>query len=97
MKNFKAIISLALVTSLHDHAQLNPIQLGSASNVFTVYRENQNQVYADNETGLVAFIHRQDIFTHGGTTFDNGRLRFDISFDKGLSFQRFYQGKGFVD
>ncbi len=65
---------------------VNPVQLGSASNAFTILRTSQNQVYANDSLGMVGFIHRQDIALHGGTTTDNGRYRYDLSLDKGLTF-----------
>ena len=65
---------------------VNPIELGRASNAYTVLRSEQNQVYADNTTGTVAFVHRQDVTVWGGGTAANGRLRYDISVDGGNTF-----------
>lgn len=63
-----------------------PIQLGRASNIFSILRPEQNQVYADNDLGVVAFIHRQDVTIWGGGSAENGKLRFDLSADGGATF-----------
>lgn len=62
---------------------IQAIQLGSASNVFTVLRSSSNAVSVIDSLGIVAFIHRQDVATHGG---DNGSLRYDYSLDGGNTF-----------
>ncbi|MCB9285097.1 MAG: T9SS type A sorting domain-containing protein [Lewinellaceae bacterium] len=64
-------------------AQVNPVELGKASNAFTILNPNQNQVHANNDLNMVAFIHRQDIQTLGG---ESGYLRYDLSTDGGNSF-----------
>lgn len=63
-----------------------PVQLGRASNIFSILRPEQNQVYADNDLGVVAFIHRQDVTIWGGGSAESGKLRFDLSVDGGGSF-----------
>ena len=63
-----------------------PVQLGRASNIFSVLRGEQNQVYADNDLGVVAFIHRHDVTVWGGGSAENGKMRFDVSVDGGVSF-----------
>ncbi len=63
-----------------------PIQLGRASNIFSILRPEQNQVYADNGIGVVAFIHRQDVTVWGGGSAESGKLRFDLSTDGGATF-----------
>ena len=67
-------------------AAVNPVQLGTSSNSFTILRAEQNQVAVDNESGAVAFIHRTDISVWGGLNTDNGRYRYDLSIDQGSSF-----------
>ena len=63
-----------------------PVQIGRSSNVFSSIRNHQNQVYANDSTGLVAFIHRQDITIWGGGAQQNGMLRYDFSVDRGVTF-----------
>lgn len=67
-------------------AQLSPVQLGRASNAFTILRTEQNQVLADQNSNSVAFIHRQDVTVWGGGTAANGQLRYDLSTNGGTSF-----------
>lgn len=64
----------------------SPVQLGSASNIYTCLRVQQNQVYVDNDLDLVAFIHRQNVNVWGGGNAANGMLRVDVSVDGGNSF-----------
>ena len=71
---------------LDGHAQINTVELGRASNVYTALRTEQNQVYANDASGTVAFIHRQDVTIWGGGSAASGRLRYDISTDGGASF-----------
>ncbi|MFT5778125.1 MAG: hypothetical protein ACI837_001081, partial [Crocinitomicaceae bacterium] len=68
------------------HSQVTPVQLGRASNAFTITRSSQNQVVADDTSGLVAFIHRQDVTIWGGGGAESGKLRYDISTNGGLTF-----------
>lgn len=67
-------------------AAVNPIQLGRASNVYSILRSEQNQVYANDDLDMVAFIHRQDVTIHGGGTSENGKYRYDLSINNGASF-----------
>lgn len=64
-------------------AAVNPVGIGQSSNVFTCVTTVQNQVWADNSLDMVAFIHRSDVGTWGGSS---GHLRFDLSIDGGNSF-----------
>lgn len=59
--------------------------LGRASNVFTILRTEQNQVYANDTMDMVAFIHRQDVTIWGGGTTNNGKLRYDVSINRGAN------------
>lgn len=67
-------------------ATVTPLQLGRASNVYTFIRTQQNQVHADNDLGIVAFIHRQDVTIFGGGPAQSGKYRYDLSFDHGATF-----------
>jgi Secretion system C-terminal sorting domain len=64
-------------------AAVNPVALGQAANVFTTVTTEQNQVWADDALGLVAFIHRSDPGVWGGSS---GNLRYDVSVDGGATF-----------
>ena len=68
------------------YAQVNPVKLGSASNIWTAAYPDRNQVVVDQATNTIMFLHRQDITVHGGTTADNGLLRYDVSHDGGMTF-----------
>jgi hypothetical protein len=60
-----------------------PIQMGRASNIYSILRPEQNQVYADNDLGVVGFVHRHDVTVWGGGGAESGKLRFDVSVDGG--------------
>lgn len=62
---------------------VSPVLLGTASNVFTILRPEQNQIIAIDSLDLVAFIHRNDINVYGGSS---GNLRYDVSLDGGQTF-----------
>ncbi len=86
-KQLQFIFSLLFIaSSFLTLAQVNPIQLGRSSNAFTCFRTGQNQVYADDASKLVIFVHRQDISIWGGGTADNSKLRYDLSTNGGASF-----------
>jgi hypothetical protein len=63
-------------------ASVNSIALGSASNVFTILRTEQNQVVAVDSLDLVMFFHRNDANNFGGSS---GNLRYDFSIDGGAT------------
>ncbi|MFK7933994.1 MAG: T9SS type A sorting domain-containing protein [Saprospiraceae bacterium] len=65
---------------------VNPIPMGRASNIYTIINPNQNQVYADPVTGIVVFIHQHDVTIWGGGSPENGKFRYDISTDGGITF-----------
>jgi hypothetical protein len=75
-----------LLTSSFCFSQVTPVELGRASNIFSILRPEQNQVYASDSLDLVAFIHRQDVSIHGGGTAESGKLRYDLSTDGGATF-----------
>lgn len=85
MRRIAAVFSL-LCCALLSKAQLTPIPMGSASNVYTILLDEQNQVAASDDLNSVVFIHRQDTSAFGGTTADNGRMRYDLSTDGGITF-----------
>ncbi len=60
--------------------------MGSASNVYSWIRPEQNQIWTDNELDLVVAIHRQDYSIWGGGNTGNGKFRYDISTNNGNSF-----------
>ena len=64
-------------------AAVSPVLLGTASNVFTILRQEQNQVFADDAMDLVGFIHRNNAGLYGG---NSGHMRYDISIDGGVTF-----------
>ena len=74
------------VSSGKTTGSVSPILLGRASNAFTIMRQEQNQVYANDSLDMVAFIHRQDVTIYGGGTTANGKLRYDLSLDAGATF-----------
>ncbi len=90
MKTNLLTIGLIIVLILTDLtiiiAQVSPVPMGRASNIFTIIRTEQNQVYANDDLDMVAFIHRQDVTIWGGGDANNGRLRYDISIDGGATF-----------
>ncbi len=77
---------ISLIFCLPLQAQLAPVQLGRASNVYTILREAQNQVYANDAIDLVAFIHRQDSTIWGGANDASGIFRYDLSINGGKTF-----------
>ena len=62
------------------------VELGRSSNAFTILRMEQNQVVANDDLGLVGFIHRHDVTIYGGGSAENGKYRYDLSTDGGGSF-----------
>jgi Neuraminidase (sialidase) len=64
-------------------AAVSPVALGSAGNAFTCLRTEQTQIYANNETNLVHFMHRNNQNVYGGSS---GNLRYDVSIDGGVTF-----------
>lgn len=65
---------------------VSPVQMGRASNAYTILRGEQNQVVADDGLGLVSFIHRHDVTIWGGGGTENGKFRYDVSIDGGATF-----------
>ena len=65
---------------------VSPVELGRASNAFTILRTEQNQVYANDSLDMVSFIHRHDVTIYGGGSAQNGKYRYDISTDGGATF-----------
>lgn len=64
-------------------AAVAPVALGTAGNVLGSILNDCNQVVADDSTGLVMFIHRNNQTIFGGST---GLLRYDVSIDGGATF-----------
>lgn len=63
-----------------------PRQMGRASNIYSILRGEQNQVWANDSLNMVAFIHRHDVTIWGGGGAESGKLRFDLSIDGGSTF-----------
>lgn len=81
------LISLVLlVSSQFAFGQVSPIQLGRASDIWTITQPSQNQIYADNQTNTILFIHQHDVTIYGGGQTETGKLRYDISTDGGTTF-----------
>ncbi len=64
-------------------AAVNPIIMGSSSNAFTILRQEQNQVFANDDLDAVGFTHRNNAAVYGGSS---GNLRYDLSIDGGTTF-----------
>jgi hypothetical protein len=66
---------------------VNVIQVGQASNPYTILNVRQNQAFANDGMNMVGWIHRQDVSTWGGSpaTTANGVLRIDYSLNGGGS------------
>lgn len=79
-----ALIVLALPSAIQ--AQVSPIQIGRASNAFTILRPQQNQVAVHHQSNSVLFIHQQDVTIWGGGGTENGKFRYDLSTDGGATF-----------
>lgn len=67
-------------------AQVNPVQMGRASNALTILHPQQNQVAVHHESNSVLFIHQQDVTIYGGGGTENGKFRYDLSTDGGATF-----------
>lgn len=80
------LLLVTFTVTLFSYAQVSPVALGRTSHVFTILNPNQNQVYTDDNSGTVAFIHRQDVTIWGGGAVENGKLRYDLSTDGGQTF-----------
>lgn len=85
MRTFTIFI-ISLFTFYSSRSAVNPLELGRASNIYTIINPNQNQVYADPQTNMVVFIHQQDVTIWGGGSAENGKFRYDISTDSGNTF-----------
>ncbi|MFM2375522.1 MAG: hypothetical protein RLZZ165_619 [Bacteroidota bacterium] len=63
-------------------SSVNPVMLGSASNVFTIINGDGNQVSVDNTLNMVTFTHRNNASVFSGTS---SELRYDLSTDGGVT------------
>ncbi|MCS7074928.1 MAG: hypothetical protein NZ108_10720, partial [Bacteroidia bacterium] len=63
------------------------VQLGRATNAYTMLRTSQNMVFTSNETNTIGFIHRQSNDDWGGNppAVANGQIRLDFSKDEGAN------------
>jgi len=62
---------------------ISAVQIGSSSNILTVYQPENNCVAADNGMNRVVFIHRNNASAFPLTS---SQYRYDISTDKGATF-----------
>jgi hypothetical protein len=71
------------VHSTNKDLMFDMIDLGSASNIYTILDVSQNQVHYNADLDIVSFTHRQNnaLFPDGGS----GVLRYDISTDGGTT------------
>lgn len=73
------------VSSSAPGVTVTPVQIGRASNGFSIMSQETNQVWADNHLNMVGFIHRQDVTIFGGGGAENGKFRYDLSLDDGAT------------
>lgn len=86
MKQLILLLATIFLAPTLSYAQLSAVQMGRASNAYSVLRPEQNQVVAHDASQTVMFIHRQDVTIWGGGSSESGKLRFDLSTDGGTSF-----------
>ncbi len=63
-------------------AQINSVQIGTSSNVYTFIRGESNQIIVNQDLNTVIFIHRNDASVFGG---ESAQFRYDISTNGGIS------------
>jgi hypothetical protein len=81
-KQLLSLSSFILVLGINAQA----VPSGSSSNAYTILRPAQNQVSVDTATNTIIFIHRQNIALTGEGAPANGKLRYSVSTDGGLTF-----------
>ncbi|MDW8332716.1 MAG: T9SS type A sorting domain-containing protein [Bacteroidia bacterium] len=88
MKKLKAAI-LFIASAYWTQAQINTVEVGEASNAYTIISNRHNQVFANDRLNLVGWIHRQNVDNFGGTPtlVANGLMRYDFSTDGGNTWQ----------
>ncbi|MFZ9700505.1 MAG: hypothetical protein ACO3AF_05425, partial [Flavobacteriales bacterium] len=62
------------------------VPCGRATNIYTILRPSQNQVYADQSSKSIIFIHRQDVSQSGEPAGNSGVLLYSVSDNFGSSF-----------
>ena len=62
------------------------VPCGRATNIYTILRPSQNQVYADQASKSIIFIHRQDVSQSGEPATNSGVLLYSVSDNFGSSF-----------
>jgi hypothetical protein len=60
----------------------SPVNLGTASNMFTLIRNGNNPVAVNKSLNTIAFIHRNNASAFGGSS---GQLRYDLSTNSGTT------------
>lgn len=81
----RVFISLTTILAASLAFSQNSTPIGQSSNAFSMLRSSQNQVFVDPTLNVVGFIYRHNVSLYGQSTPDNGRLRFSISTDAGLT------------
>lgn len=81
----RLLLSIVTILSTMFSFSQNSTPIGQSSNAFSMLRTSQNQVFVDPALNLVGFIYRHNIGLYGQSAPDNGRLRFSISTDAGLT------------
>lgn len=77
-------IAFVLTLLLFDlNAQLNPIKLGSSYGIHSIDGVQQNQVIANTDLGVVAFIYLRNTIDFGGDLDGAGMLHYSISLNNG--------------
>src|ERR1043166_1867365 len=75
--------SIAIAFPVSTKSQCATVQnLGSATNLLTIIRNDTKPVVADKTLNTVIFVHRNNINVNGG---NSGQLRYDISSNGGVS------------
>ena len=83
---------LFLLSAQWSFAQISTVEVGEASNAYTIISNRHNQVFASDKHNLVGWIHRQNVDIFGGTPtlVANGLMRYDFSTDGGNTWQLDY-------
>ncbi len=86
----KLTLALLFLWSVQwSQAQISTVEVGEASNAYTIISNRHNQVFASDKHNLVGWIHRQNVDIWGGTPtlVANGLMRYDFSTDGGNTWQ----------
>ncbi len=81
----KILLGLVALTSASFSFSQNSQPIGQSTNAYSMLRTSQNQVFVDPALNLVGFTFRHNIALYGQGAADNGRLRYSISTDAGVT------------